>query len=90
MPLPPIITLSAINDTVCNASCTDITATVTGGTAPYTVTWNNGLPNGNGPQNVCPTTTTTYTAIVTDSAGLADTASVIVYVNSTSTGSNTK
>lgn len=79
-PQPPTIQLSAISDTICSGSCTDISASISGGTAPFTISWDNGLPNGAGPHSVCPNTTTIYTAIVVDSAGLSDTASIEIVV----------
>lgn len=82
---PPTISLTASNDTLCEGECTPLNANVSGGTNPITITWDNGLPNGTGPHVVCPTITTTYTAIATDSVGLADTASITVVVNGTDT-----
>ena len=82
-PLPVDLQLSTTSDTICEGSCTTLSANVMGGTSPYIITWDNGLPNGNGPHNVCPTTTTTYTAIVTDSLNQSDTTSITLYVNPT-------
>ncbi|HEY9083183.1 MAG TPA: gliding motility-associated C-terminal domain-containing protein [Vicingaceae bacterium] len=80
---PLDITATTTNDTICNNECTNIEAIVTGGTTPYNITWNNGVPNGAGPHNVCPTTTTTYIATVTDSLNNTDTSSITIYVNPT-------
>ena len=79
-PTPPSISLSIDNDTICKNSCTQLSATVSGSNAPLTVTWNNGLPNGVGPHTVCPTTTTNYQAIVTDTLGNTDTATITLTV----------
>lgn len=72
--------LTLTPDTICNGSCSDIEAVVSSTTSPYTITWDNGLPPSIGPHQVCPTTTTTYTAIVVDSTGASDTASVTLEV----------
>lgn len=56
------------NNTICANGTTTITATTSGGTGPYTVTWDNSLPNGL-TQSVSPSTTTTYNATVTDANG---------------------
>jgi gliding motility-associated-like protein len=56
------------NDTICAGSTATITAAPSGGTGPYTVTWDNSLPNGTS-QTVSPATTTTYNATVTDANG---------------------
>lgn len=46
-----------------------VSATLTGGTGTYTVTWNNGLPNGYGPYAVTPSGPVNYTATLTDVCG---------------------
>jgi gliding motility-associated-like protein len=56
------------NNTICANGTTTITATPSGGTGPYTVSWDNSLPNGL-TQTVSPTVTTTYNATVTDANG---------------------
>lgn len=76
----PEIILNVLSDTLCEGSCTDIEATISGGSTPYTVTWDNGLANGTGPYTICPTTTTTYTATVTDGNGDVDDTTITVYV----------
>ena len=81
IPQPVTLQLNASNDTICEGDCAALTATINGGTPPFNVSWDNSLPNGVGPHNVCPTTQTTYTAIVTDSLGDKDTSSITIYVN---------
>ena len=49
------------------AACTDITATATGGTPPYTYAWSNGEATET--INVCPEETTSYSVTVTDANG---------------------
>jgi gliding motility-associated-like protein len=56
------------NNTICAGDQTTITATPAGGTGPYTVSWDNSLPNGL-TQTVSPTATTVYTATFTDANG---------------------
>ncbi len=58
--------------TICIGQCTTLTATASGGTAPYTITW---APAG---PNVCPVVTTVYTVSVTDANGCTATPQTIV------------
>ncbi len=74
------ITLNLLSDTICEGSCTNLEATITGGLPPYTVTWNNGLVNGTGPYTVCPSTTTVYNATVTDFNGDIENATITLHV----------
>jgi hypothetical protein len=69
------------NSDVCSGTCTDISATVTGGNEPYTYNWTPNFGNGPGPHQVCPATTTTYYVTVTDSTGNSATDSVTIIVN---------
>lgn len=55
-----------------------LTATVTGGTPPYTYTWSGNLSGA--AINVSPANITTYTVVVTDKDGCTSTASVTVDV----------
>ncbi len=65
---------------ICDGGSTDLTAVVTGGTAPFTYVWSNGL--GNGPnKTVSPSITTTYSVTVTDGNDCTETAAVTVTVN---------
>jgi hypothetical protein len=52
---------------LCPGSCVTLSATASGGTAPYSYAWSNGA-TGN-PITVCPKATTTYTVTTTDSSG---------------------
>lgn len=62
---PIAVEVLATNDTICAGSCTDLTADVNG-CLSYTYSWDNGLAPVEGPINVCPTTTTTYSVVVTE------------------------
>lgn len=61
------MTLTGVS-TICAGDPATITATPSGGTGAYTVSWSNSLPNGLS-QTVTPTSTTTYSATVTDANG---------------------
>jgi len=63
---------------LCIGQCTNITATGSGGTAPYTYLWGGGQTTA--VINVCPITTTTYPVTITDANGCSGTASATVNV----------
>lgn len=56
------------NTTICIGDSATLTASPSGGTAPYTYIWDNSLTGGS-PQVVSPTATTVYNVYVTDSIG---------------------
>ena len=64
----PVLITPAANQTICIGDGTIISALVTGGTAPYTYSWNNGLPPDSA-NYVVPTQTTIYTVFATDANG---------------------
>lgn len=65
---PNPITLNVSNNvTICNGGSTTLTATGNGGTGVLTYSWSNGVNTAT--QTVNPTTTTTYSATVTDGNG---------------------
>jgi gliding motility-associated-like protein len=77
---PPALSVAlAGNNTICGGGSTTITATPSGGTGPYTVSWSSSLPNGLS-QTVSPQTSTTYTATVTDANGCSSTQTFAVIV----------
>lgn len=63
------------------SNCVQLKAEVTGGVAPYTLTWS---PGGSTPSNssttVCPTATIVYKVVVKDAIGTTDTAQLMVKV----------
>src|SRR5258706_2445031 len=63
----PTVTLAG--DSICNGTCTNLTAMGSGGTPPYMFTWTPHIGNGAGPHQVCPTTTNLYSVFITDSLG---------------------
>jgi hypothetical protein len=63
------VSLSASATASCPGQCVGLTPQIRGGIAPYTVRWSDGSTSGGGTREVCPTATTTYAAVVTDSSG---------------------
>jgi Secretion system C-terminal sorting domain len=59
-------------------TCTTLTATQTGGTAPFTYLWSNGATTAS--INVCPNVTTNYSVNITDATGCVRTDVVTVTV----------
>jgi len=81
---PPQITgcidVDAEGDEICPGECGTVSAFASDGVEPYTYTWSGGLPNGPGPHEVCPGTTTSYTVTVVDANGDTNTATATVVV----------
>jgi gliding motility-associated-like protein len=69
------------DDKICVGECSEITASVSGGTPPYTFDWAPNIGTVQGPYTVCPTTTTTYFLDVTDANGATKSKSFTVTVN---------
>lgn len=67
---PPLLEwVTTPNDTtICLTGIATISAVAQGGTAPITLQWTGG-PNGNGPQQVTPTTTAAYSVQAVDAHG---------------------
>ncbi len=79
--LVPIVAVGIGDTSICIGGTATIEAGASGGAPPYTLNW---LPNlGNTTTiSVSPTTTTTYSCVITDACGTpADTATVTVTVN---------
>ncbi|KAA3623509.1 MAG: hypothetical protein DWQ02_24430, partial [Bacteroidetes bacterium] len=87
--LGPQITASAAPTTICVGESSVLTAVATGGTAPYTYTWDNNLGEGD-TKTVSPTTTTTYSVTVEDNYGCTSITSVTVTVHPNPTVSISK
>ncbi|MCB0770905.1 MAG: gliding motility-associated C-terminal domain-containing protein [Flavobacteriales bacterium] len=62
---PIEVEIIATNDTICAGTCTNLLADVNG-CLSYTYAWDNGVPAVEGSTPVCPTSTTTYSVIVTE------------------------
>jgi hypothetical protein len=62
---PLALTLAASAASVCPGECVELTASATGGRAPYQFNWEEEL-SGPGPHRVCPTEATTYRAFAFD------------------------
>lgn len=74
-------TISVTAGETCAGGCIDLVATLENADhPPYTVTWSNGVADGLGPHNVCPSTTTTYTVTATDVNGSVAMAQVTAVV----------
>ncbi|WP_090173259.1 SdrD B-like domain-containing protein, partial [Neolewinella agarilytica] len=71
--------VTATNDIICAGEMGSITASATGGEAPYTYAWSNGGGN-NASASFTPAATTTYTVTVTDANGCTDTATGTINV----------
>ncbi len=65
---------------ICVGGSTSMVVSVSGGTAPYSFAWSNGLPN-QANQTVSPTATTTYTVTVTDNNGCSNSDNLTIIVN---------
>ena len=73
---PANVNLQTASSLICVGQATTITANVTGGTQPYTYSWSTG-PNNTNQQIVSPIATSTYSLVVTDSAGCSSSAQSI-------------
>jgi gliding motility-associated-like protein len=64
---PIFVILTAVPDTICKGTCTDITAQVTGGdSTKYNFTWTPTISGNFGPNSYCPTTSGWIKLRVTD------------------------
>ena len=75
---PPTASLSS-DTTICTSGSASLTAGASGGTAPYTFTWSNGLGVGSN-KVVSPVATTTYGIIAIDAIGCTDSSQATVQV----------
>ncbi len=70
----------AAQNPICPSGCTALTAEVSG-CFSYTYSWNNGLPATDGPHNICPSATTTYTCTITETeTGNTSTESITITI----------
>lgn len=72
----PVITSSAY--TTCAGTAVNIEATVTGGAAPYTHAWDNGISSTTNTATVTPSANSVYTLTVTDNNGCQQKGQVVV------------
>lgn len=72
----PLITSTVYN--TCAGTPVNIEATVTGGTAPYTYSWDNGIASVTNTATVTPTANSVYTISVTDGNGCEQKGQVVV------------
>lgn len=75
------VSVATTGANLCAGNCATISANVTGGTSPFTYSWN---PSGQTTSSivVCPTSTTTYSVLITDAAANTATDTAVVTVNS--------
>jgi len=84
----PSVVLSS-NSSVCSGNCTNISAAVSNGLPPFTYLWTPNIGSGAGPFLVCPTSTTTYTVVVTDAVNFTSSSTQSIIVNPLPTASIT-
>jgi hypothetical protein len=77
----PTITVSVPAQVICQGQTATLTASASGGIAPYTYAWGAPINASGASQNVTPSATTTYTVTATDANGCTQTATVTVTVN---------
>ena len=80
------VTAMASANTICELDTTQLTATISGGVAPFTYSWSpsTGMPTGadaTSNPKASPSATTTYTVTVTDGCSTTVTSSVTITVN---------
>ena len=63
-----LATLTTTNDSLCFGDCANIEVITPSSCNTYSYSWNNGLPPSAGPHTVCPSVTTTYTVLVTETS----------------------
>ncbi|MFN7116933.1 MAG: putative Ig domain-containing protein [Saprospiraceae bacterium] len=75
----PSVEATASDTTICAGTSTNLSATASGGTGPYTFTWNPGNLSGQN-QTVNPNDTTIYTVVVTDANGCMNSDQITIFV----------
>lgn len=78
-----LIASAGSDRTICQGGSATLVATGTGGTAPFTFLWSNGVTTAS--TTFTPATTATYTVTVTDATGCTSTDQVVVTVRPTPT-----
>ncbi len=72
-----LVLMSSLNQTICAGQSTQIFASGSGGTPPYSYSWTPNTLIGGGPHSVTPTTTTNYTVSLQDVNGCAPSLKII-------------
>ncbi len=78
---PAVMIATTTGDSACIGQSATISASSTGGVAPYTYLWSSGPNPTSFSQTVTVTTTTSYTVTITDASGCTSTATTTVTVN---------
>ncbi|MFN8117709.1 MAG: gliding motility-associated C-terminal domain-containing protein [Bacteroidia bacterium] len=73
----PLVLIPSSGLTICYGQSAQISASSSGGTAPYTYSWTPNTFSGGGPHTVNPTTTSSYNVSVTDANGCIRPAQII-------------
>jgi len=76
--IPDVFASAGTDQSSCSGQPVTLTGSATGGTAPFSFTWDNGSSSAS--QTVNPTDTTVYTVTVIDASGCTATSSVTVNV----------
>jgi gliding motility-associated-like protein len=82
---PALLSLSALNDSICPGQSAVLSAHAGGGTSPYLYSWSNGVSDST--QTVSPSVPATYTATVTDINGCTQSSTAQVLFRSLPAGS---
>lgn len=75
------VQLTFTDTVLCIGNCTEVFAQTSGGQPPYTYQWSGSITDSTaGPFIVCPSSDTSFTAIVTDALGDSDTATLFITI----------
>jgi len=77
--IPPSLTITSSANPICSGDSSLLSATVTGGVAPFLISWING-PHQTETYTVAPTSTSTYQAVALGANACLDTAEITIEV----------